>query len=100
MYKTVKIPEEAYEEAKLLSIELEKSKTITGVFNVNLSTAISYAITKMLENVRKKRSNKMIIEPVDEDIGKLFKEARSTTPKHNFTAEQMDKLTEDGILRQ
>ena len=55
MYKTIKIPEEAYEEAKRLSKELEKSKTITGVFNVNLSTAISYAITKMLENLRNRR---------------------------------------------
>ncbi|MBI2499309.1 hypothetical protein HYV88_03650 [Candidatus Woesearchaeota archaeon] len=55
MYKTIKIPEEAYEEAKLLSEELEKSKTIAGVFNVNLSTAISYAITKMLENMRKRK---------------------------------------------
>ncbi len=55
MYKTIKLPEEAYEEAKLLSEELGKSKTIAGVFNVNLSTAISYAITKMLENVRKRK---------------------------------------------
>lgn len=55
MYKTIKIPEGAYEEAKLLSKELEKTKAITGVFNVNLSTAISYAITKMLGNLRKRK---------------------------------------------
>ena len=55
MYKTIKIPVEAYEEAKLLSEELEKSKTIAGVFNVNLSTAVSYAVTKMLENLRKRK---------------------------------------------
>ena len=55
MYKTIKIPEGAYNEAKILSRELEKSKAITGVFNVNLSTAISFAITKMLDSIRKKK---------------------------------------------
>ena len=44
MYKTIKIPEEAYEKAKVLGKELEKSRVISGVFHVNLSTAISYAI--------------------------------------------------------
>ena len=97
MYKTIKIPEEAYKEAKLLSNELERSKAITGVFNVNLSTAISYAITKMLEILRKK-SSKMV--STDVDLDKLFKEAKTITPRFNFTAKQMDKLTEDGILRQ
>ena len=55
MYKTVKIPIEAYNEAKVLSKELEKSKEIKGVFNVNLSTAVSYAVTKVLENLRKRK---------------------------------------------
>jgi len=54
MYKTVKIPEEAYDEAKKLGEELKLKKEIKGLFNVNLSTAISYAITKTLENLRKK----------------------------------------------
>lgn len=54
MYKTVKIPEEAYDEAKKLSEELGDQKKIKGVFNVNLSTAISYAITKTLENLKKR----------------------------------------------
>lgn len=54
MYKTIKIPEEAYEEAKVLSKELENKKEIRGVFNVNLSTAISYAISKTLEYLRKR----------------------------------------------
>lgn len=55
MYKTVKIPIEAYNEAKVLSKELEEAKEITGVFNVNLSTAISYAITKVLRNMKKRK---------------------------------------------
>ncbi|MBI4149309.1 hypothetical protein HY491_02580 [Candidatus Woesearchaeota archaeon] len=54
MYKTIKIAEEAYDEAKELSRELEQKKKITGVFNVNLSTAVSYAITKTLEHLRKR----------------------------------------------
>lgn len=55
MYKTIKIPIEAYKEAKVLSKELEKSRSITGVFNVNLSTAISYAVTKTLMVLRRRK---------------------------------------------
>ena len=54
MYKTIKIPEEAYHEAKELSKELEVKKEIRGLHNVNLSTAISYAITRTLENLKKR----------------------------------------------
>ena len=54
MYKTVKIPEEAYYNAKELSKELVEKKEIKGVFNVNLSNAISYAITKTLEDLKKR----------------------------------------------
>lgn len=54
MYKTVKIPEESYLKAKSLSKELEKSKELVGVSHVSLSNAISYAIIKTLENLKKR----------------------------------------------
>jgi hypothetical protein len=55
MLKTVKIPEEAYNAAKKLGKELEKDKAIKGVYKVKLSTAISFAINKSLEEMEKKR---------------------------------------------
>ena len=45
------------------------------------------------------KDNKIIISPIDEDLEKLFKEARKTKPKLKLTAEQMDKLAENGIPR-
>lgn len=54
MYKTIKIPKESYIKAKSLSRELKKSKELVGVSHVSLSTAISYAITKTLNHLRKR----------------------------------------------
>ena len=47
-----------------------------------------------------KERNEIIIKPLGEDLEKLFEEAKNIKPKHNLTAEQMDKLIEDEILRQ
>ena len=47
-----------------------------------------------------KKQNKIIIQPIEEDLHKLFESARKTKPKHNLTAKQMDKFVEDEILRQ
>ncbi len=55
MLKSVKIPEEAYKLAKILARELEKQKVFKGVYRVSISMAISYAITKTLEDLRRIR---------------------------------------------
>ncbi|MBI2653986.1 AbrB/MazE/SpoVT family DNA-binding domain-containing protein [Candidatus Woesearchaeota archaeon] len=47
-----------------------------------------------------KRKNEIVIRPLGEDLEKLFEEAKKIVPKHKLTAEQMDKLIEDEILRQ
>ena len=52
IYKTVKLPIEAYKEAIKLENELEKKKVIEGVHRVTISTAISYALTKTLQTVK------------------------------------------------
>ena len=51
MLKTIKIPEKAYEDAKKLKKELEKEEVIAGLYDVKLSTAVSFAIKKALENI-------------------------------------------------
>ena len=45
------------------------------------------------------KDTKIIISPIDEDLEKLFKEARKIKPKLKLTAKQMDELAEDGFLR-
>ena len=47
-----------------------------------------------------KRKNEIVIKPIGDDMEKLFEEAKTIVPKHKLTAEQMDKLIEDEILRQ
>ncbi|MBI2136906.1 hypothetical protein HYU12_00095 [Candidatus Woesearchaeota archaeon] len=54
MLKTIKIPEEAYRAAKRLGKELEKEKAAEGIYNVKLTTAISYAISNTLSELEKK----------------------------------------------
>lgn len=41
-----------------------------------------------------KKQNKIIIQPIEEDLDELFKKAKHIKPKHNLTAEQMDELNE------
>lgn len=55
MLKAIKIPERAYKDAKKLKNELEKEEIIDGLYNVKLSTAISYAIKKALEDIKRRK---------------------------------------------
>lgn len=55
MLKSVKIDEKAYKDAKKLSRELEEEEIIEGIYNVKLSTAISYAIKKALEGIKNRK---------------------------------------------
>ena len=52
MLKSIKIPEEAYKDAKKLSDILEEENIIKGVYNIKLTTAISYAIKRTLEDLK------------------------------------------------
>lgn len=45
------------------------------------------------------KDSEIIIHPIDEDLEKLFKEAKKTKPKLKLTAKQMDELAENGFLR-
>ena len=47
-----------------------------------------------------KGKNKIIIKPIEGDLEELFKNAKNIKPKHSLTAEQMDELIENEILRQ
>lgn len=55
MLKSVKIDEKVYKDAKKLSRELEEEEIIEGLYNVKLSTAISYAIKKALEDIKNRK---------------------------------------------
>ena len=45
-----------------------------------------------------KKQNKIIIQPIEEDLDRLFGNARKILPKHKLTAKQMDELAEHEIL--
>lgn len=45
-----------------------------------------------------KKGNAILINPIDEDLGRLFEEAKNIKPKHKLNARQMDKLIEDEVL--
>jgi len=47
-----------------------------------------------------KKQNKIIIQPLEDDLDKLFAAAKGIEPKHKLTAKQMDELTENEIIRQ
>ncbi|MEK6853791.1 MAG: hypothetical protein AABX60_00525, partial [Nanoarchaeota archaeon] len=59
MLKAIKIPEEAYKEAKRLGRELEAERAIEGVYKVSLSTAVSFAIKRALTDLERKKSLRM-----------------------------------------
>jgi len=46
-----------------------------------------------------KKENKLIIQPLEEDIIKLFADAMKIEPKHGLNAKEMDKLVEDEVFR-
>ena len=75
MLKAVKIPEEAYKEAKKLGRELEAERAIEGIYNVTLSAAISFAIRTALADLEKKKRLRMAAGGWrDVDTEKMIKE--------------------------
>jgi AbrB family looped-hinge helix DNA binding protein len=46
-----------------------------------------------------KKGNKIIIQPLEENLAQLFAEAKKIKPKHKLSAKQMDTVVEDEILR-
>ena len=47
-----------------------------------------------------KEQNKIIIQPIEEDLDEIFANAKNIKPKRKLTAKQMDDLIENEILRQ
>lgn len=75
MLKAIKIPEEAYKEAKRLGQELEAERIIDGIYKVSLSAAVSFAIKRALTEFERKKSLRMAAGGwKDLDTEKLIKE--------------------------
>ena len=55
MLKTIKLPERGYNNARKLAKDLEEEETMIGIYKVNISTAVCYALEKILEERRKRR---------------------------------------------
>ena len=67
--------------------------TIPAEFRNKLELEVGSKVEIDLED------SKIIISPIDEDLEKLFTEAKKTKPKLKLTVEQMDELAENGFLR-
>ena len=78
----------------IVTISKGQQITIPSEFRKDLNLKVGSKVEVV------KRKNEIVITPIGEDLEKLFEEAKKITPKHKLTAEQMDKLIEDEILRQ
>ena len=67
--------------------------TIPAEFRNKLDLEVGSKVEIDLED------NKIIISPIDEDLEKLFEEAKHTKAKFHLTAEEIDEFNEHGILR-
>ena len=45
------------------------------------------------------RGNEIVIKVIDEDLEKVFERAKKIKARAHLTAEEMDKLVENGIFR-
>jgi len=77
-------------------VTISKGQQIT--IPADMRKDLNLRVGSRVELVKKK--NEIIIRPIGEDLEKLFEEAKNIKPKHGLTAEQMDQLIEDEILRQ
>ena len=78
----------------IVTISKGQQITIPSEFRKDLNLKVGSRVEVV------KRKNEIVIRTIGEDLEKLFEEAKKIVPKHNLTAEQMDKLIEDEILRQ
>ncbi len=77
-------------------VEISKGKQITIPAEFRKKLDLKAGSRVELE----RKGNKIVIKPIEEDIEKLFAEAKNVKPKHKLTAKQMDELIENEILRQ
>ena len=78
----------------IVTISKGQQITIPSEFRKDLNLKVGSRVEVV------KRKNEIVIRPIGDDLEKLFEEAKKIVPKHKLTAEQMDKLIEDEILRQ
>ena len=77
----------------IISISKGQQITIPSKYRKDLNLRIGSKVEML------KKGNKIVIQPIEEDLSVLFEEAKRIKPKHKLTAKQMDKLIENEILR-
>ena len=76
----------------IVTISKGQQITIPSEFRKDLNLKVGSKV----EAIKKK--DKIIIRPLEEDLDKLFDNARKIKPRHKLTAKQMDELVEHEIL--
>ena len=77
----------------IISISKGQQITIPSKYRKDLNLHVGSKVEVL------KKGDKIIIQPIEEDLARLFEEAKRIKPKYKLTAKQMDKLIEDEILR-
>ncbi len=77
----------------IVTISKGQQITIPAEFRKELNLKIGSRVELI------KKQNKIIIQPIEEDIEEVFEKAKHIKPKYNLTAEQMDELIENEIHR-
>ena len=76
----------------IITISKGQQITIPSEFRKDLNLKVGSKVEVI------KKQDKIIIRPLEEDLDKLFDNARKIKPRHKLTAKQMDELVEHEIL--
>ena len=76
----------------IVTISKGQQITIPSEFRKDLNLKVGSKVEVI------KKQDKIIIRPLEEDLDKLFDNARKIKPRHKLTAKQMDELVEHEIL--
>ncbi len=71
-------------------VTISKGQQIT--IPAKLRKDLDLKVGSKVELVREQ--NKIIIQPIEGDLDRLFEEAKNIKPQHKLTAKQMDELNE------
>ena len=72
----------------IVTISKGQQITIPSEFRKNFNLKVGSKVELI------KKQNKIIIQPIEDDLDEMFANAKNIKPKHNLTAAQMDELNE------
>jgi len=81
------------EKTTIITISKGQQITIPAAYRHGLNLRVGSKVQLM------RKHNRIILQPIEEDIDQLFKNAKKIKPKYHLTAKQMDDVVENEISR-